>query len=104
MRWLPSMAASSKRSTGAIGTIKLFVDGKQIGCGDLPVTIPLSLGLAAGVAIGSDLGAPVMPDYQPPSAAQFTSLIPGSLRMCRSGGFRASWVARGGAAVCCSAL
>lgn len=42
------------------------VDGRPVGTGDLPVTIPLSLGLAAGVAIGADPGSPTMNDYQPP--------------------------------------
>jgi arylsulfatase len=51
---------------GVPANIKLFVDGKQIGSGDLPVTIPLTLGLAAGVSVGADAGSPVMTDYTPP--------------------------------------
>lgn len=51
---------------GTPAEIKLFVDGKQIGAGNLPVTIPLSLGLSAGVCVGADAGAPVMEDYTPP--------------------------------------
>jgi arylsulfatase A-like enzyme len=51
---------------GVPADIKLFVDGKQIGSGKLPVTIPLSLGLSAGVCVGADAGAPVMEDYTPP--------------------------------------
>ena len=54
-------------------TITLFVDGKPVGSGDLPVTIPLSLGLGAGICIGSDSGSPVMTDYDPPFA--FTGTI-----------------------------
>ena len=46
--------------------IKLLIDGKPIGSGKLPVTIPLQLGLAAGVSIGTDAGAPVMDDDKPP--------------------------------------
>jgi arylsulfatase len=46
--------------------IRLFVDGKPVGSGDLPVTIPLTLGLAAGVSVGTDAGAPVMTDYAAP--------------------------------------
>jgi arylsulfatase A-like enzyme len=55
----PDMA----KGLGVPAKIKLFVDAKKIGEGDLPVTIPLSLGLTAGVAIGSDAGSPVMEDY-----------------------------------------
>ena len=51
---------------GVPASIKLFVDQKQVGAGELPVTIPLSLGLAAGLVLGSDSGAPVMEDYKPP--------------------------------------
>jgi arylsulfatase len=54
------------KGKGVPATVKLFVDGKPIGSGDLPVTIPLTLGLAAGVSIGTDAGSPVMTDYTPP--------------------------------------
>jgi arylsulfatase len=61
------------KGKGVPATIKLFVDGKEVGKGDLPVTIPLSMGLAAGVVVGADSGAPVMTDYQPPFA--FTGTV-----------------------------
>lgn len=51
---------------GTPAKIMLLVDGKPVGEGNLPVTIPLQLGLAAGVALGSDPGSPTLPDYQPP--------------------------------------
>jgi arylsulfatase A-like enzyme len=54
------------KGKGVPANIKLFVDGKPVGSGDLPVTIPLLLGLAAGVSVGSDAGAPVMTDYTAP--------------------------------------
>jgi arylsulfatase A-like enzyme len=54
------------KGKGVPANIKLFLDGKPIGSGDLEVTIPLSLGLAAGVSIGTDAGSPVMTDYTPP--------------------------------------
>jgi arylsulfatase len=54
------------RGKGVPANLKLFIDGKPAGSGDLPVTIPLSLGLSAGVSIGADAGSPVMPDYEPP--------------------------------------
>jgi arylsulfatase len=58
---------------GATATVRLFVDGKPVGSGELPVTIPISLGLAAGVSIGADAGSPVMTDYAPPFA--FTGTV-----------------------------
>jgi arylsulfatase len=54
------------KGKGVPAKIKLFIDGKAVGGGDLPVTIPLSLGLAAGVSVGTDAGSPVMTDYDPP--------------------------------------
>ncbi|MGH3039031.1 MAG: arylsulfatase [Gaiellaceae bacterium] len=61
------------KGKGAPGKLKLFVDGSQVGDGELPVTIPLSMGLASGVAVGADAGAPVSEDYEPPFA--FTGTI-----------------------------
>ena len=58
---------------GVPANIKLFVDGKEVGHGDLPVTIPLLLGLSAGVSMGANAGSPVMPDYESPFA--FTGTV-----------------------------
>jgi arylsulfatase len=71
--FIPTGKADIAKGKGVPATIKLFVDAKQVGTGDLPVTIPLQLGLAAGVALGSDSGAPVMEDYKPPFA--FTGTV-----------------------------
>lgn len=54
------------RGKGVPASIKLFVDGKEVGRGDLPVTIPLFLGISAGVSMGANAGSPVVPDYQSP--------------------------------------
>ncbi|MEY2854307.1 MAG: hypothetical protein RL030_1439 [Pseudomonadota bacterium] len=56
------------KGKGVPATIKLFVDGRAVGEGKLPVTIPLSLGLGAGLILGSDSGSPVMleDEYKPP--------------------------------------
>src|SRR5262245_14913341 len=62
----PTGKQDSARGKGVPANIKLFVDGKQVGSGDLPVTVPITLGLAAGVSIGTDAGAPVMTDYTAP--------------------------------------
>jgi arylsulfatase A-like enzyme len=51
---------------GAPGRAQLYVDGKLVGQGDIPVTIPLSLGLGGGIVCGADTGGAVIPDYKPP--------------------------------------
>jgi hypothetical protein len=56
------------KGKGVPAKIKLFVDGRPVGSGDLPVTIPIQLGLAAGACVGADEGAPVMTDYTVPFA------------------------------------
>ena len=61
------------KGKGAPGKLKLFIDGKPAGEGELPVTIPLMIGLASGVNVGADSGAPVTDVYAPPFA--FTGKI-----------------------------
>ncbi len=62
------------KGKGVPANIKLFVDGKAVGSGDLPVTIPLSLGLAAGVSVGSRCRLTGhATDYKPPFA--FTGTV-----------------------------
>jgi hypothetical protein len=61
------------KGKGAPGKGLLFVDGKPVGSGDLPVTIPLTMGLASGISIGLDGGAPVTDVYRAPFA--FTGTI-----------------------------
>jgi arylsulfatase A-like enzyme len=56
------------KGKGVPANIKLFVDDKEVGRGDLPVTIPLMLGLSAGVSLGANSGSPVMSDYETPFA------------------------------------
>jgi arylsulfatase len=58
----PTGPAEPLKGKGTPGTIKLFVDGEQVGEGELPVTIPLLMGLSSGVSVGSDGGAPVVAD------------------------------------------
>jgi arylsulfatase len=71
--FIPTGKADIAKGKGVPAKIKLFVDAKEVGNGDLPVTIPLQLGLAAGIVIGSDSGSPVMLDYKPPFA--FTGTV-----------------------------
>jgi arylsulfatase len=72
-QFTPTGKPDIAKGKGVPANIKLFVDGKPIGSGDLPVTIPISLGLAAGVSVGADNGSPVMTDYKPPFA--FTGTV-----------------------------
>jgi len=71
--FIPTGPADIAAGKGVPASIRLFVDGKPVGSGELPVTIPLSLGLAAGLVLGADTGAPVMEDYRPPFA--FTGTV-----------------------------
>lgn len=64
----PTGKPDPAKGKGVPANIKVLIDGKAVGEGDLPVTIPLSLGLGGGVCIGADNGSPVMlsEDYKPP--------------------------------------
>ncbi len=75
VEFTPTGPMEVAKGKGTPADIKLFVDGKQIGEGKLPVTIPLQLGLGAGVCTGSDNGSPVMlaDEYKPPFA--FTGTV-----------------------------
>ena len=66
----PTGKAEPLKGKGTPATVKLLLDGKAVGEGKLPVTIPLTMGLSAGVAVGADNGSPVMEasDYKPPFA------------------------------------
>jgi arylsulfatase len=63
------------KGKGTPADVKLLIDGKEVGTGKLPVTIPLQLGLGGSVVIGADTGSPVMlaEDYTPPFA--FTGTV-----------------------------
>lgn len=63
------------KGKGVPANIKLFVDGKPVGSGDLSVTIPLTLGLAAGVSVGADSGSPVMLEDEYTSPYRFTGQV-----------------------------
>ena len=58
---------------GTPGRGQLFIDGKQVGQADIPVTSPLALGLSSGLVCGVNPGSPVTPDYEPPF--KFTGTI-----------------------------
>jgi arylsulfatase len=66
----PTGKADVTKGKGTPADIKLMIDGKEVGAGKLPVTIPNQLGLGAFVVLGADTGSPVMlaEDYKPPFA------------------------------------
>jgi arylsulfatase len=72
---MPTGKPDVAKGKGAPAKVKLLIDGKEVGSGDLPVTIPISLGLGGGAVVGVDNGSPVMPaeDYEPPFA--FTGTV-----------------------------
>jgi arylsulfatase len=51
---------------GAPGKGQLYIDGKLVGQGDIPLTNPLAIGLLSTINCGADVGAPVTPKYKPP--------------------------------------
>jgi arylsulfatase A-like enzyme len=61
------------KGKGVPANIQLFIDGKEVGRGDLPVTVPLAFGISAGISMGANSGSPVMPDYEVPFA--FTGTV-----------------------------
>ena len=42
------------------------MDGKLVGQGDIPLTMPITIGLAGGIVCGADSGSPVWEKYKPP--------------------------------------
>jgi arylsulfatase len=60
---------------GTPGRGQLFIDGKQVGQADIPITSPLALGLSSGLVCGENPGSPVTPDYESPF--KFTGTIYG---------------------------
>lgn len=56
----PTGKPDLQNGKGVPANVKLFIDDKVVGEGDLPVAIPIQLGLGAGVVTGADTGSPVM--------------------------------------------
>jgi hypothetical protein len=50
---------------GKGGKVTLYVDGKQVGEGDIPMTLAMIFSADDGCDVGEDSGAPVSPDYNP---------------------------------------
>jgi arylsulfatase len=63
-----------KVGKGAPGTGKLFINGKQVGEGKIPVTCPIAYGLSGdGLSCGRDTLTPVSADYR--EEYPFTGII-----------------------------
>jgi arylsulfatase A-like enzyme len=73
MEFAPTGKPDFTKGKGTPGTVKLLVDGKEIGCGELPVTTPNRLAQGGAMLVGLDSGAAVTPEYSAPF--RFTSTI-----------------------------
>ncbi len=51
---------------GTPGRVRLFVDGVEVGHGDLPVTTPIRLAQGGAMLVGADTGSAVTPEYTAP--------------------------------------
>ncbi len=51
---------------GTPGLGRLYIDGKQVGQVEMPVTTPFSMGLSGGIRVGALPGAPIVPEIAAP--------------------------------------
>jgi arylsulfatase len=73
MEFEPTGKPDFTKGKGAPGIVKLLVDGKETGRGELPVTTPNRMAQGGAMLVGADAGAPVTPEYKPPF--HFTGVI-----------------------------
>ncbi len=66
MEFKPTGEPDVKKGKGTPGRVTLFVDGNEVGHGDLPVTTPIRLAQGGAMLVGADTGASVTPEYTPP--------------------------------------
>lgn len=66
MAFQPTGEAVPKEGKGTPGTVKLLVDGEEVGRAEFPVTTPIRLGQGAQMQVGADAGSAVVPEYTPP--------------------------------------
>jgi arylsulfatase len=66
MEFEPTGKADAKHGKGTPGTVRLLVDGKEVGRGELPVTTPIRLAQGGAMLVGADTGATVTPEYASP--------------------------------------
>ncbi|BBX49135.1 arylsulfatase AtsD [Mycolicibacterium poriferae] len=61
---------------GGGGTVTLYVDGKQVGSGEVEATLPIIFSADDGCDVGLDSGSAVSPDYRA-GATRFTGRVKG---------------------------
>lgn len=66
MEFLRTGEASPREGLGAPGHVKLYMDGRLIGEGDVAVTIPLVMALGGGLLCGRANASPITDLYSPP--------------------------------------
>ena len=66
MEFKPTGEPDVKNGKGTPGRVTLFVDGNEVGHGDLPVTTPVRMAQGGAMLVGADTGASVTPEYAPP--------------------------------------
>ena len=60
----PKGKPDMKKGKGAPAKAQLYINGKLVGEGQLPVTIPLAFGLGGGLVIGRGTGSPISSRFQ----------------------------------------
>ena len=63
-------------ASGGGGTVTLYVDGKQVGSGEVEATLPIIFSADDGCDVGPDSGSAVSPDYRA-GATRFTGRVKG---------------------------
>ena len=66
MKFQPTGQPDWANGRGTPGVVKLFVDGEEVGSGEIAVTSPFRLGQGSAMRVGADVGATVSPHYKTP--------------------------------------
>ena len=73
MEFAPTGKPDFTQGKGAPGTATLFVDGKEVGRGDIAATTPNRLAQGGAMLVGADTGSSINPEYKTPFS--FTGTI-----------------------------
>ena len=74
MEFEPTGEPDVKNGRGTSGQVRLYVDGREVGHGEVPVTTPIRLAQGGAMLVGADTGSTVTDDYaarpvQPPDSS-----------------------------------